>query len=387
MNLLKRKQEIEARLTEIRSISTSEQDVEKLTSLEAECDKLQEERAMIEKKMNIASKSDFKPTVMVEAKGQTNEELEARGKAIKEGRTITVASQEILLPEHVSNELAPVPFAEVSTLVDRVHIVNLNGGETYKKSFVKSHGEAGLTAEGAPYTETEPNYGYCTITKVKVTAYTEITEELEKLPALPYQAEVLKNINVSLRKKISQQILRGVGDSNTFTGIFSDKAVALQDQPALEITEITDTTLDDIIFAYGGDEEVEGGAVLILHKNDLRAFAKLRTKEGRKVHNIDYKACTIDGIPYVLNSHCKAISDPSTTKGEYSIAYGALQNYEVPVFSPVEISKSNDYKFKDGIICYKASVFTGGNVVGYNGFLRIKKGAAAPASVTETKAK
>lgn len=57
MNLLKRKQEIEARLTEIRSISTSEQDVEKLTSLEAECDKLQEERAMIEKKMNIASKS------------------------------------------------------------------------------------------------------------------------------------------------------------------------------------------------------------------------------------------------------------------------------------------------------------------------------------------
>ena len=55
------------------------------------------------------------------------------------------------------------------------------------------------------------------------------------------------------------------------------------------------------------------------------------------------------------------------------LAYGSLLNYEVPVFSPVEISKSNDYKFKDGIICYKASVFTGGNVVGYKGFLRVKK--------------
>ena len=377
MNLMKRKQEIEARLTEIRGLANNESDVEKLTAFETEVDKLQEERAMVEKKMNIASKSEYKPAVVVETKSKSNEELEARGKAIKEGRTITVASDEILLPEHTAGTIAEVPYREVSTLVDKVHVVNLNGGETYKKSFVKSHGEAGLTGEGQSYSETEPEYGYLTITKVKVTAYTEITEELEKLPALPYQAEVLKNINISLKKKISQQILRGAGDSNTFTGIFSDKAVALADQKEFKIAEITDTTLDDIIFAYGGDEEVEGGAVLILNKNDLRAFAKLRTKEGRKVHVIDYKACTIDGIPYVINSHCKAISDPSTVDGEYSIAYGALSNYEVPIFSPVEIGKSTDYKFKDGIICYKASVFTGGNVVGYNGFLRIKKGTTA----------
>lgn len=382
MNLMKRKQEIEARLTEIRGLANNETDVEKLTAFETEVDKLQEERAMIEKKMNIASKSDYKPAVVVETKSKSTEELEARGKAIKEGRVIQVSSDEILLPEHTAGTIAEVPYREVSTLVDRVHVVNLNGGETYKKSFVKSHGEAGLTEEGKPYSETEPEYGYLTITKVKITAYTEITEELEKLPALPYQAEVLKNINISLKKKISQQIIRGAGDSNTFTGIFSDKAVALKDQKEFSIAEITDTTLDDIIFAYGGDEEVEGGAVLILNKNDLRAFAKLRTPEGRKVHVIDYKACTIDGIPYVINSHCKAISDPATTEGEYSIAYGALQNYEVPIFSPVEIGKSTDYKFKDGIICYKASVFTGGNVVGYNGFLRVKKGTAS-ATVSE----
>ena len=384
MNLMKRKQEIESRLAEIRKASDSESDVEKLTALENECDKLQEERAMIEKKLALASKTEFKSVhVATETKGKTNEELEARGKAIKEGRTIQVSSDEILLPTHVAGTIAEVPFAEVSTLVDKVHVVNLNGGETYKKSFVKSHGEAGLTDEKGAYTETEPEYGYLTITKVKVTAYTEITEELEKLPALPYQAEVLKNINVSLKKKISQQILRGAGDSNTFTGIFSDKAVALADQKEFSIAEITDTTLDDIIFAYGGDEEVEGGAVLILNKNDLRAFAKLRTKEGRKVHLIDYKACTIDGIPYVINSHCKAISDPTTNVGDYSIAYGALNNYEVPIFSPVEIGKSTDYKFKDGIICYKASVFTGGNVVGYNGFLRVKKGTTTTTTSEE----
>jgi HK97 family phage major capsid protein len=377
MNLELRRKEIESRLTEIRSLADTETDIEKLETLETETTTLQEERSVIDKKMMIASKAEVKPIIIDNRNQIDKEKLEKRAASLRESRVIQVSSEEILLPEHTASGLAPVPFAQVSTLVDRVNVINLNGGETYKKSFVKSNGIAGTTAEGEAYTETEPAFGYLTISKVKITAYTEITEELEKLPAIPYQAEVLRNINISLKKKISEQILRGAGTTNTFTGIFSDAAVALADKAALEIEAITDSTLDDIVFAYGGDEEVEGGAVLILNKNDLRAFAGLKTQEGRKVHTIDYVNKTIDGIPYIINSHCKAISDTNTAAGEYGIAYGALKNYEVPVFSAVEIGKSTDYKFKDGIISYKASVFTGGNVVGYNGFLRIKKKAAA----------
>lgn len=376
MNLEKRRKEIETRLSEIRNLVEAETDVTKLEAFDTECTTLQEERTLIDRKMAIATKVDINPVVLDTRTDTNKETLELRGKQLRENRVIQVSSSEVLVPEHVAGGLAPIPYAQVSSLVDKVNVVNLNGGETYKKSFVKSNGTAGTTVEGAAATETEPAFGYVTITKVKITAYTEITEELEKLPSIPYQAEVLKNINVSLKKKISEQILRGAGTSNTFTGIFCDTAVALADTTPLELSAITDSTLDDIIFAYGGDEEVEGGAVLILNKNDLRAFAGLRTSEGRKVHTVDYINQTIDGIPYVINSHCKAIADTGTAAGEYAMAYGALKNYEVPVFSPVEIGKSTDYKFKDGIICYKASVFTGGNVVGYKGFLRIKKKAA-----------
>lgn len=376
MNLELRRKEIESRLKEIRSQVENEENLEQLESLETETGALQEERMSIDKKMSIASKTEMKPIQINNRQEVDKEKLETRGMSLKESRVIQVSSTEILLPDHTSTNLAPVPFAQVSSLVDRVNVINLNGGETYKKSFVKANGIAGTTLEGAAYSETEPAFGYLTISKVKITAYTEITEELEKLPSIPYQAEVLRNINISLKKKISEQILRGAGTTNTFTGIFSDTAVALADKAALEVEAITDSTLDDIVFAYGGDEEVEGGAVLILNKNDLRAFAGLKTQEGRKVHSIDYVNKTIDGIPYIINSHCKAIADTNTVAGEYGIAYGALKNYEVPIFSPVEIGKSTDYKFKDGIISYKASVFTGGNVVGYNGFLRIKKKAA-----------
>jgi HK97 family phage major capsid protein len=377
MNLVLRKKEIEDRLTEIRSMVEKEEDMKKLEEMEKETDKLQEERNMIEKKMSLTKMTEI-PMISTKNNAEQRDLLEKRGKDLMENRTIKVSSDEVLLPEHVDSTLAPYPFKPVSELVDRVHTINLQGGETYTKSYVKSYGEAGTTEEGASYTETEPHYGYVTIPKVKVTAYTEITEELEKLPAINYQAEVIKNINISLRKKISQQIIKGDGTTNNFTGIFSDKADALKDQADLEISTIDENTLDDIVFAYGGDEAIENGACLIINKNDLRAFAKLRTKEGRKVHNIDYVNQTIDGIPYVLNSNCSALSDPSTGVGTYCIAYGSLFNYEVPIFSNVEIGKSTDYKFKDGIICYKASVFTGGNVVGYKGFVRVKKGEASP---------
>lgn len=377
MNLEKRRIEIEKRLKEIRSLVETENELNKLTGFETESETLQEERMMIDKKLSMTSKMDVPPLVIEKKSIIDKERLELRGQELKENRVIQVASTEILLPSYIAPGISPVPFSQVSTLVDKVHIVNLNGGETYKKSYVKSSGIAGTTVEGQAYSESEPAFGYLTVSKVKITVYTEITEELEKLPNLPYQTEILKHINLALKKKISEQILRGAGTANTFTGIFSDAAVALADTTPLELEAITDTTLDDIIFAYGGDEEVEGGAVLIVNKSDLRAFAGLKTNDGIKVHTIDTITKTIDGIPYIINSHCKAVSNQATADGEYCIAYGSLKNYEVPVFSPVEISKSNDYKFKEGIISYKASVFTGGNVVGYKGFLRIKKKVVA----------
>ena len=382
MNLELRLKEIKARLEEIRGLADTESDVEKLDALDKESDDLIKERKAIEKK--IAMRGKFDVADIIETKNnEPTEELESRGKALKEGRTVTISADGVLLPEHVDDKIAPVPFREVSTLVEQVHTVNLKGGETYKKSFVKSHGTGGLTAEGDPYTTAEPEFGYLTISKVKVTAYAEITEELEKLPAADYQGEVIKGVNIALRKKISEQILRGAGTTNTFKGIFSNNCEALADSTDLEIASIDENTLDDIVYAYGGDEEVEGGCVLILNKNDLRAFARLKTNEGRKVHTIDYKAKTIDGIPFIISSHCKAITASGTNVGEYGMAYGPLLNYEVPIFSGVEVAKSTDYKFKDGIICYKASVFTGGNVVGYKGFLRVKKGSAEANSAEE----
>jgi HK97 family phage major capsid protein len=160
-------------------------------------------------------------------------------------------------------------------------------------------------------------------------------------------------------------------------GIFNSTVIEASSD--LQVDEITNTTLDEIMFSFGGNEDVEDAAVLILNKRDLKAFAQLRSTTGEKIHTIvsNGNYGTIDGVPYVINSQCKAISNEATTAGEYCMAYGPLSNYELAVFSDIEVKKSTDYKFKEGMLAHRGVTFIGGNVAAHNGFLRVKKKATA----------
>lgn len=320
---------------------------------------------------------------------------DTRGKAIKDGKNVkfsakavtknvkALTSTDAAMPVHTAADVNET-FNDVSSLVDRVKNVQLEGGETYQRGFVKSYGDgAGATAEGADYNPSEPTFGYVTIKKEKITAYTEEPEEMVKLPNADYDSVVEGSVTKAIRRYLSRQILIGDGSTSKFKGIFHNPTEAAEQviDPATDITTITaidDATLDEIIYSYGGDEEVEDVAVLILNKKDLKAFAKLRDKQGRKVYTIvnHGNTGTIDGVPYIINSACKAISDTATAAGDYSMAYGPLQNYEMAIFSDIDARKSTDYKFKQGQIAYRADIFAGGAVAAYNGFVRVKKASA-----------
>lgn len=306
-----------------------------------------------------------------------NKEIEERAKLLKEGRAVTVASDNVLLPKHQSNDLATVPFRQVSTFYDLTKVRNLQGGESYEAPFTKSYGTGGLTEEGSAYTEAEPEFETAKINKVKVTAYAEFSEELERLPNANYEAEIRKGVEIALKKKMAQQQIGGTGESNTFIGITSsnadNKAVLASDD--MELSKIDQDTLNKIIFAYGGDEEVEQKGVLVLNKADLLAFSLVKNDIGDHAYKIDLANQTINTVPYIINSNLTPLD--AASKGQYSMIYGIPQYYETAIFSPVEIKKSYDYKFKDGMIAYRASVFAGGNTTAYRGFMRVKKGDPA----------
>lgn len=302
-----------------------------------------------------------------------NKEIEERAKLLKEGRAVTVASSNVLLPKHQSNDLATVPFRQVSTFYDLTKVRNLQGGESYEAPFTKSYGTGGLTEEGSAYTEAEPEFETAKINKVKVTAYAEFSEELERLPNANYEAEIRKGVEIALKKKMAQQQIGGTGESNTFIGITSTNAdnTAVLASDDMELSKIDQDTLNKIIFAYGGDEEVEQKGVLVLNKADLLAFSLVKNDIGDHAYKIDLANQTINTVPYIINSNLTPLD--TALKGQYSMIYGIPQYYETAIFSPVEIKKSYDYKFKDGMIAYRASVFAGGNTTAYRGFMRVKK--------------
>lgn len=314
--------------------------------------------------------------VMEETEKENRAKAEERGKELKEGRSITVASSNVVVPSFYSDKINGT-FLQVSSLLDAVDVIPLNGGESYRQPFEKATADAGYKAEGAAYQEAETTFGYSDITKAKITAYNEMTEEVEKLPAAPYADVVLGGVSRSLRKKLAKEIMVGAGTTNTLTGIFNASSDVIPTASDIAITEIDNTTLDTIIFGYGGDEAVEGSSALILSKADLAAFSRLRTQDGKKFHTIipspNGGSGTIDGIPYFINSACPALSATGTEANTYCMAFGNLKNYQLAVFSDIDVKRSDDYKFKEGMICHKGVVFVGGNVVSYKGFVRVKK--------------
>lgn len=385
---MKTLQEILTRKSEIRSMLQGDKEVD-LAALETELRDLEETQKQIETRQRLLKEAEeinnnqmpeMRTVETFNNEPQKQEvELETsekRGQALMENRAVTVGSGNVVLPKHSATDIRPT-FNEVSTLIDRVSSKTLKGGESYQQPYIKSYGEGDYTTEGNDYNTSETTFGYADITKAKVTAYSEDTEELQKLPAADYDAEVMKGITVATRKKLTREILIGTGATNRLAGIFSAAATAIDSATDLEISAIDASTLDEIIYSYGGDEDVEDAAVLILNKLDLKAFAKLRTSDGKKVYNVvsQGNSGTIDGVPFIINSACKAVSDAKTTAGQYNMAYGPLSNYQLTIFSDMDVQRSTDFKFKQGMIAHRGSVFAGGNVISKNGFLRVKKAA------------
>ncbi len=385
---MNRLQEINERLEEIRSMLD---DAEKrgntsYEDLEQEVRELKEEKKELETRDRLRQETEDLNNGNAEARhietfnsGQEEqrenaEEInwEERGEDLYDKRAVTVSSGDLVTPDHDKSSIKNT-FNQVSTLVDRVNMVPLDGGESYEAPYEVSHGEGNYTVEGDPYFDVTQEFGYATINKTKVTAYNEITEEVLKLPRANYAQRTIQGVRKALRKKITKEILVGSGNAGEFTGIFSSNAAAINPATDIEISAIDSDTLDNIIYSYGGDEDVEDEAVLILSKADLRAFAQVKDGNGRKYYDVvnNGNTGTINGVQYIINSSAGTLA--TAADGAYLMAYGPLSNYEMAVFSKTDVKRSDDVKFKEGMIAHRGSVFAGGNVVAQNGFLRVKK--------------
>lgn len=191
----------------------------------------------------------------------------------------------------------------------------------------------------------------------------------------------MNSVRKSIRKKMSNQIIAGLGGANQLKGIYNAPVGTIPTTYKVEVTAIDEDTLRNIVFAYGGDEDVESPATLFLNKLDLAAFAAVKAEDGRPYYAVTYNGASgtiqeVGGglrVPYSINSACTALS--AAEAGGKTMVYGPPFNYELPLFSPLVIKRSDERYIDQGKVGFFGHVICGGVVNKYKGFIPVVKKA------------
>lgn len=302
-------------------------------------------------------------------------------------RSLTLSGGNIAQPTRVSGIMPGQNL--VSGIVDMVNVVDADGMGEDSVAYEVSGGQTATTKkdDGKAATESTPNLKVAKISPVLLTTLAYVSRNIQRTTPLNYQARVSDSALNALRQKTGALIVTGNPSAAIPepTGIL--KAAAIDAGTDVELGAIDHTTLRKIALKYGGAANVEGGGVLLLNKNDLIAFGDIRGKnELKPVYEIEFsenstttgtikdgglavKFCLVDDLP--------ALSDTATAAGDYCMAYGKPLAYQLDLFGPYTVTVSSDYKFAEGLLAVMGEAMVGGNVISENGFIRVKKKAAA----------
>lgn len=324
---------------------------------------------------------NFKPGVVVRSydmrDGQNSGNVEKRAKTFsksgrmsieaEETRAVLVSSGNIATPTGVSG--INDGLDRVSSIVDMVTVENCVGMGADKVAYEISDATAADKAEGSAAAGSDPEFGFVEITPKTVAVLSKVSKEVRRQSPLNYTQKVEKSALNALRRKAANIVTTAI------------KASPLN--ASVEIAAIDDTTLRKVALSYGGDNTVEGNAVLNLNKLDLIAFGDVRGEnEKQAVYEItpdsnNPNTGTIkDGgltVRYCLNSDCAALSASSTAAAAVTMFYGNPKCAKLDLFSPYEVTLLEERFADEGMLGVNGDVQLGADVVVDKGFVAVKK--------------
>lgn len=317
-----------------------------------------------------------------EAEARAREFVQTKHNTIgcEEVRALLVSSGTVATPTGVSG-IHDQPGNGVSSIVDLVNVVPCVGMGSNKVAYIAADpAEAGTQTEGSAVPQKEGTFAYVTITPESIGCYAQISKQAKKQSPLIYQTKVNDLALKSLRKKAVSKIVAAM------------KASALVDTVEATVTSnkgvVNEKTLRSLALAYGGDEDVVGGAVLFLNKADLTAFGDVRgTNEKGAVYEITPDGAnpnmgTIkDGglaVRYCIVSALTACAGTAkAATATKTMFYGDPKCFELDLFSDYEVRVSEDFAFTSLMDTIVGDAEVGGDVVVNHGFVALTIPATA----------
>ncbi len=289
--------------------------------------------------------------------------------------SVTIATGAIAEPAGAGSEIRDLPGNTVSSIVDQVYVQDLSGMSSFLEPYVieemNANGGVPKTVAGTARPATDPTFGVAEIKPYEVNVTSFVDRNIAKLSPADYFAKIHGMAMRSLRRKIAGLIINGDGAASpTFYGIVNAKNKAGANIFAEQsITQLDETALDKLYFAYGSDESLGGNSRLLLTKENLKAIGAIRgTNEKQRLFKIvpdtgnANTGTIVDGgvvIPYTL------VSDV----GASNLLYGDPINFELGLFGEYSVRVDSSVKAVERMDAILGDVLVGGNLIRHHGFV------------------
>lgn len=332
---------------------------------------------------------------------EAKEKALERAEALKKGQLVSYSTEEVMkgLGFHVpkslllSEETLVMPTrtastvrdgeTPVSSILDQVAVMDLTGAQSYAVPILtkdlEAHTGDPFELTGTKRQESDAEFDSAEINPYEVNVTSYVDRNLYRLTNVDYERVIRTSAMRALRREVAALIYNGGGTK--MLGIKGGKTVdGVSLVKTVTVSEIVPGFLDDVVFAYGGDEETGGNARLFLNKKDLQAIGKLRYEDNKRVYSIVPDAGNhntgriIEGgliIPYTIGS---ALTDYASAGSAISMVYGDPTNYLLGLFGPYSIRVDESYKAAERMNTILGDAFVGGNIVAPGGFIGVTKG-------------
>lgn len=311
------------------------------------------------------------------------EVLDAFGVTIRNATTLATGT--LVEPTRVDTTIRD-GLATVSSIIDQVTVQDLTGCQAILEPILTAEMDAQSgkvsTMAGTTRTASDPTFSAAKISPYEVNVTSFVDRNLSRLTPVAYEEKIRSIAMRALRRKVAALIYNGDGQSSPdLYGIKTAKNVAGTPLfKKVNVSSIAVGFLDDLVYAYGSDEEVGGNARLYLNKADLQAIGKLRNSDGDKYYKIvsDPANANIgriidDGliVPYTIGSALTALSkSTASSSGDIqTMVYGDPANYLLGLFGPYSIRIDESVKAVERMNAILGDVFVGGNLVVNDGFI------------------
>ena len=298
-------------------------------------------------------------------------------------KAVTLATGTLAQPTGAGSTIRDALGYGVGAIIDQVYVQDLTGMAAYLEPYVISEPDAQgakvSTAAGTARTASaDPTFGVAKISPYELTTTSYVDRNIARLTPANYYAKVFNMAMKAMRRDTVKMIFNGDGQAtNDMFGIKTAKNVA---GATLNVSAVNEDLLTELMFAYGGDEELGGNCRLYLNKKDLQAIGKIRgTNEKRRLYDIVPDAAnpnigTIrEGgtiVPYSISKQLTALSE--STAGAAAIqamVYGDPRNYELGLFGDYTVRVDESIKGVERMLTILGDAMVGGNLIVDKGFV------------------